>query len=128
MVRVQKGTNFRLLGIPTYLKTVKPEEIRHSDTEMCALLDYAPNGYWLWLLEERKIVVGHDIIFDEVTFPSTCSNASTADREADTEKENAEEEDTEEKKLLTYLRVSVLSLDGTCDDTRWNVEMGSNPM
>jgi hypothetical protein len=60
---------------------------------------YAPNGYRLWLLEERKVVVGHDVIFDETTFPSPYGNANTADREADTEKEDAEEEDTEEKKL-----------------------------
>jgi hypothetical protein len=64
------------------------------------------------LLEERKIVVGHDVIFDEVTFPSPYSNASTADLEADTETEDAEEEDTDEKKLVTYPRGSVLSLDG----------------
>jgi hypothetical protein len=53
----------------------------------------------LWLLEERKIVVRHAVIFDETTFPSLYSNANTADREGDTEEEDAEEEDTEEKKL-----------------------------
>jgi hypothetical protein len=50
-------------------------------------------------LEERKVVVGHDVIFDEATFPSPYGNANTADREEDTEEEDAEEEDTEEKKL-----------------------------
>jgi hypothetical protein len=52
----------------------------------------------LWLLEELKIVVGHDVIFDEAMFPSPCGNANTPDLEADTEEEDAKE-NTEEKKL-----------------------------
>jgi hypothetical protein len=91
----------RIFGCLVYQHIPKQLNPRKFDTRTrkCILLGYAPNGYRLWLLEERKVVVGHDVIFDEATFPSPYGNANTADREEDTEEEDAEEEDTEEKKL-----------------------------
>jgi transposase InsO family protein len=60
----------RIFGCLVYQHIPNQLNSRKFDTwtRKCILLGYAPNGYRLWLLEERKILVGHDVIFDEVTW------------------------------------------------------------
>lgn len=101
-------SKIRTFGCQAYLlipKQLNPGKLdpRSKDGIM---LGYAPNGYRLWLPEEKKVVLGRDIIFDELKFPSykprsiSCNwetNLSSPDEEDTRKVVNEEEIETQEQ-------------------------------
>lgn len=71
----------RTFGCAAFLKV--PEEIVgskfNSRSLRCFMLGYCPNGYRLWCPEEKNIIAGRDVIFDEsrFRFEETNSDGST---------------------------------------------------
>jgi hypothetical protein len=69
-------------------------------TKKCIMLGYCPNGYQLWSPEDRKIVSGRDVIFDEsktIHSQGFMNNDLGSDGEDETESGNEEEEDNQER-------------------------------
>ncbi|XP_039309258.1 uncharacterized protein LOC113005856 isoform X1 [Solenopsis invicta] len=60
----------RIFGCIAYLRL--PKELIggkfDSRSKKCRMMGYCPNGYRLWCPEEKRIILGHDIIFDETRF------------------------------------------------------------
>jgi hypothetical protein len=69
-------------------------------TKKCIMLGYCPNGYQLWSLEDRKVVSGRDIIFDEsktVHSQGLMNSDLGSDGEDESESGNEEEKGNQER-------------------------------
>jgi hypothetical protein len=55
------------LGAWAYVRKPKVQVNSKFDSrsKKCVLLGYADNGYRLWSLDEKKMIVACDVIFDE---------------------------------------------------------------
>lgn len=51
-------------------ESTKEEARREESTTELTMVGYAPNGYRLWDLGERRIVIARDVMFKENFFPS----------------------------------------------------------
>jgi hypothetical protein len=60
----------KIFGCVAYLRL--PNEILKSKldsrTKTCYMVGYCPNGYRLWCPQEKRIICGRDIVFDETKF------------------------------------------------------------
>lgn len=65
-----------MFGSIAYLHT--PKEIVggkfESRSKKCYMMGYCPNGYRLWCPEDRKLLFGRDVIFDETKFTVEAEN------------------------------------------------------
>ncbi|KAH0813975.1 hypothetical protein GEV33_008816 [Tenebrio molitor] len=85
----------KIFGCVAYLRL--PNEILKSKldsrTKTCYMVGYCPNGYRLWCPQEKRIICGRDIVFDETKF---AIKEPSFYRSEQVEEEQAEEE-TDEK-------------------------------
>lgn len=91
----------RVFGCVAFLKI--PKEISggkfDSRSKRCFMLGYCANGYKLWCPEEKKIIYGRDVVFDEsrFQFDGTTSEDWLVSNQQSTEHE---EESTEHEKTV----------------------------
>jgi WD40 repeat protein len=62
--------NYRKLKVFRCIAYIRKPKIQVNDkfdsrSKKCLMLGYADNGYRLWSLDEKKIIVACDVIFDE---------------------------------------------------------------
>lgn len=80
----------RIFGSVAYLHTSKEivEGKFESRSKKCHLMGYCPNGYRLWCPEDRKLLFGRDVIFDETKFSFEAENFYYKSLPNQTEKQN----------------------------------------
>jgi len=66
----QNLKKLRVFGCVAYLRL--PKELIggkfESRSVKCHMLGYCPNGYRLWSVEDKRVIFGHDVVFQENKF------------------------------------------------------------
>lgn len=97
-----KSEKLRVFGCIAFLHI--PKELVagkfESRSKRCYMIGYCKNGYKLWCPEDRKVISGKDVIFDESRFlfdGSTSEDWIKSNEEIEKDQDGSESNSTKQK-------------------------------
>jgi hypothetical protein len=120
-------SNIKLFGSVTYLKNLQPLKKLDERCKKFILVGYAPVGYRLWDPIKRKIIIGRDVIINEITNEEYIENCkvNTSNKEEKqvyfrnviTHEIASEESTNEEEKQLSHKESEIQCEDKNLNDS-----------